>query len=595
MTTTRKYYDILIEKFHELTSIQQNEVIKYTVLKKDIINLVNRIEKFNLFDLTFSKQFKDITNKETIDDFVSEKISLTNEMYFELVECLWTTRLRYGGELMQYILRIKLGLLNLTIEELKLFEEKKKEPEHNLFPEKFIFLSENEKEQKIKELKSLLKNNDIHKRKVSLKQKDYLQIETKLQEYLSYYKEYIFKDYPEILDSFSYYNKKVRAYITEAMSKDIFEFRIHSYESPNGDASLKLENRYYDFYPSYFYNLEEIIEKQVGACVVSLNKEDFTFSNPFAKERIHHELLHIYFDNSNEKELISFLTFLLKLEGYKILKSSATLPFDIEAEKDASKSIYELFHHKPRSIETILKKISNLEKLKNEYQVNYVFSSYPGDEIIKLLKENQINSIFINHLTQKHFEVDNSDIIHWYIKSKLHLFTVTNNSIEKKFIGDNLIKKLELCEKGENSWPEYEKIGVEIFGFLFADNFKIYLAEEQVENDLRNHRRDLLVNNNFKHSASFWADMKLNYNSNAIIIDFKNYSKKLNSTNFFSVSKYTKKNVGNFAIVFSRYGIDDTAKKEQKVLFENGKLLLSLNDEDLKEMIREKMIGKDPN
>ena len=103
-----------------------------------------------------------------------------------------------------------------------------------------------------------------------------------------------------------------------------------------------------------------------------------------------------------------------------------------------------------------------------------------------------------------------------------------------------------------------------------------------------------MVNNNPSDLTSFWSDIKRNYNCSAIIIDFKNYSSKLNSTNFFSVSKYTKKNVGDFAIVFSRKGIDKTAKIEQSELFKNGKLLLEFSDSELIEMIGEKIIGKDP-
>ena len=121
-----------------------------------------------------------------------------------------------------------------------------------------------------------------------------------------------------------------------------------------------------------------------------------------------------------------------------------------------------------------------------------------------------------------------------------------------------------------------------------------YLSEEQSENNLKNHRRDLIVNNNYSDSTSFWADVKSNYKCSAIIVDFKNYSKKLNSTTLFNVSKYTKKNVGNFAIIFSRKGIDETAKIEQSELFSNQKLLIDFADNELIEMIKEKIIGKDP-
>ena len=111
---------------------------------------------------------------------------------------------------------------------------------------------------------------------------------------------------------------------------------------------------------------------------------------------------------------------------------------------------------------------------------------------------------------------------------------------------------------------------------------------------MKNHRRDLIVSNYFKDSTSFWAEVKQSYHSKAIIVDFKNYSDKLNTNTFFSVSKYTTKKVGQFALVFSRKGLDKTAIKEQRELYANGKLLIEFNDVELREMILEKIIGNDP-
>jgi hypothetical protein len=596
MTTTRKYYELLIETFSNLNAIQQNEIVKLITLKVELINLINRIEKFNLFNLSFSEEFKNILTKDTIENFNEEKIKLCNEIHYELIECLWTTRLRFGGELLPYILKIKIALLNLNTNELKDFENLKKEPEHYFYPEKYIFNSELDKSTKIEKLKRELKEFNIPKREVNLKQKDFLQIENSLEKFHSAYKSYIFSNYPNIAEYFSFYNKKIRAYVTEAMPENVFEFRIHSYEPTNGDNTLKLEQGYYDFYPSYFYNLEEITETLINAIIVSLNKKDLTFTNPFSIKNIHFELFHLYLSNSDENTIVDFAKYLLKIENYKIqeIQEINKYKFDFYGEKNDTKTFFELFHHKSRNIKKLSEEIDRIKALNLLENISFIFTSFPGDETIKLLEENKISFIYLTALTNKHFNLDNSELIIWYIKSQNNQFNLIRNTSEKSFIGDNLIKRLELCELGEKSWPEYEKIGIEIFKFLFQDNFKIYLAEAQIENDLKNHRRDLLVNNNYKDPASFWADVKQKYQATAIIIDFKNYSNKLNSTTFFSVSKYTKKNVGNFAIVFSRRGIDDTAMIEQKTLFENGKLLIAFSDEELKEMIREKIIGKDP-
>jgi len=595
MTTTRKYYESLINAFTRINKSNVNEPKEYFDAKLELSHLINRILKFDLFPLTFSSDFFDLLESESIKDFDNQKIKLVNELHFELIECLWTTRLRFGGELIQYISKIKIALLSLNIKELELFEKIKTAPIHNYFPENYNFKSNKEKTQKIKEIKAFSKTGP-QKKNVIIKKKDYINLENKLVTDISNYRGYIMEHYPSLSDNFSFCNKKVIAYITEAMPADIFEFRIHSYITTNGDNSVKLQHQFYDFYPSYFHNLEEITDKFAGAYIASLKKEDFSFRNPFSINNIHWELIEIFIQNSSGYEIEEFIMFLLKCKGYKINKrnSSKDINYDIFAIKEKKSFAFEIFHHKSRSIAKIKARITNINKTSSELIPSFIFTSFPGDEIYKILKEEKIKTIILQDLIREHFEVENSQIIHWYIKSKIPSLSIKSNSFELKFEGENLISKLKKCVPGERNWSEYESIGVDIFSFLFKDNFKKYLSEEQIENNLKNHRRDLLVNNNPSDLTSFWADVKRNYNCSAIIIDFKNYSNKLNSTNFFNVSKYTKKNVGNFAIVFSRKGIDKTAKIEQSELFGNGKLLLEFNDSELIEMIREKIIGKDP-
>jgi len=595
MTTTRKYYESLINAFNRINKSKVNEPKEYFAAKLELSHLINRILKFSLFPLTFSSDFFDLLESETIRDFQDEKIKIVNELHFELIECLWTKRLRYGGELIEYISKIKIALLSLNIKELELFEKIKTAPIHNFFPEDFNFNNSQEKNKKIKELRDFSKIGPKKKR-VVLREKDYISLEERLIKDLNKYREYIIEHYPSLSNNFSFCNKKVIAYVTAAMPADIFELRIQSYITTNGDNSVKLRHNFYDFYPSYFHNLEEITDKFAGAHVTSLKKEDFSFLNPFSITNIHWELIEIFIQNSSEHEIGEFIKFLLKCKGYKISERnlSKDFNFDISATKEKKSFGFEIFHHKSRSTAKVNARIAILNKTSLELIPSFIFTSFPGVEVFKILKDKKIFTIILQDLIREHFELKNSQIIHWYIKSKIQSIKIKSNSFELKFEGENLISRLEKCGPGEKQWSEYESIGVDIFSFLFKDNFKKYLSEEQIENNLKNHRRDLLVYNNHIDLTSFWADVKRNYNCSAIIIDFKNYSDKLNSTNFFSISKYTKKNVGDSAIVFSRKGIDKTAKIEQSELFGNGKLLLEFSDHELIEMIREKLIGKDP-
>jgi hypothetical protein len=595
MTTTRKYYESLINSFSELNLIKPNQVSHFLECKENLNSLIQRITKFNLFPLTFSTAFNSALNKTTIENLIEEKLLLSVELNFELHECLNTSRLRFGGELLQYLNKLEAALLNLSIQELEQFNKRRKTLGHFSYTGEQAIKTEEDKKKRIKDCLKKAKQKKFNRQRNVLTKGDYLNIETNLQKDISQYKSYIYENYPSISDAFSFYNKKIRAYISEAMSKDIYEFRIHSYTPSNGDTSLKLESQLYDFYPAYFFNMEEIIDRQVSAIVFGLNKKELSFKNYFDKKNIHQQLIEIFIGNAKEESIVDFTSFLLKCDGFNIIQNTDQIyQFDISAAKDSQIHFFEIFHLQPRNIKIISEKINTLKQITKKHIIHFVFSSYPGVETEQLLSQNGVNSIYLTNMTRGYFALDNSEILHWYIKSKLPEIVLSKNAELKSFEGKNIIERLEKCPLGEKGWVNYEKIGIDIFKFLFEDGFKKYLAEEQVGNDLKNHRRDLLVSNNSLDSSSFWADMKSRYKSTAIIVDFKNYGKQLNSTTLFSVSKYNTKNVGDFAIVFSRMGIDNTAKNEQKALFESGKLLIVFSDEELKEMIREKMIGKDP-
>src|SRR5690554_4159909 len=98
MTTTRKYYDSLIDAFARFNKSGADEPKEYFEAKSELSHLINKILKFDLFPLTFTSDFFDLLESESINDFDNQKIKIVNELHFELIECLWTTRLRFGGE-----------------------------------------------------------------------------------------------------------------------------------------------------------------------------------------------------------------------------------------------------------------------------------------------------------------------------------------------------------------------------------------------------------------------------------------------------------------------------------------------------------------
>lgn len=595
MTLTRTYYNLLIELMSALCSVRPDDPLTFSDIKKDLSNAINRIEKFNLIPFTFSKDFFTILHERTKSDFTDNKLVLINDLNFELHECLYTTRLRFGGELMYYLFELKIALFQLPINQLSEIGKVLRKPSYYNLGTNFVFRTEDDKLKVLKLLKAEQKSRIVKKAKVVLKEKNCELIEKKLKKNISEYQSYIASNYPTIANSFSFYGKKIRAYLTEALSSKVFEFRIHAYASNSKNSSVTVLRKYYDFYPAYFYNLEEISDTQTGAMVTGLSKTDLTFTNTLTQEYIFRELTNIYLENANEKDISLLTEFLLKCNFYKISKvpENIGLEFDLFAEKENKKCLFEIYHHKVRSLDKIFERIRHIKTISSDYKISFVFSSYPGEIIISQLTKNNILPTYISDLVSNLTAVNNKEVVEWYIKDKLQNLKQAPK-LTKRFEGETLLTRLSNCPSGEKNWSQYESIGIDIFRFLFEDSFRSYIAEEQVENDLKNHRRDLIVSNYFKDATSFWAEAKQLYQSKAIIVDFKNYSEKLNSNTLFNTSKYNTKKVGFFALVFSRAGIDKTAVIEQKELFSQGKLLIEFNDAEIREMIQEKIIGKDP-
>ncbi len=169
-----------------------------------------------------------------------------------------------------------------------------------------------------------------------------------------------------------------------------------------------------------------------------------------------------------------------------------------------------------------------------------------------------------------------------------------DNELKTNIDGNELINKINQCPKGQEGWSQFEDIGIEVFSYLFADNFRTFDYDIQSTTNDKISRRDMVINNNYKESPCFWQLVKDDYGANLIIIDFKNYSNKLNRDQIFNTSKYMNKVAGNFVIVISRCGLNVSAEQEQLNLLYEKKLIISLSDTDLIDLINKKMKGQNP-
>ncbi len=231
-----------------------------------------------------------------------------------------------------------------------------------------------------------------------------------------------------------------------------------------------------------------------------------------------------------------------------------------------------------------------IAELKNTYNLNILTSA----NILYLSKDNlelydNFKSIFNNSLIkidlneyQPNIEFLNNNI------KKSH----TNKTSKKKtLIEENLIN--ELINTPVSLGKKYENICQKILLNLFKENFAKHSTQKRTDDGLN--QFDLVCRIN-KGTNAFWDLIIDEFNSRYIIFEFKNYEHSIKQTQIYTTEKYLfQKALRNVAFIISRKGADDNAIKVTKgILRETGKLIINLSDEDLINMLKNKIDGNIP-
>ena len=157
---------------------------------------------------------------------------------------------------------------------------------------------------------------------------------------------------------------------------------------------------------------------------------------------------------------------------------------------------------------------------------------------------------------------------------------------------DELIQQLRDCESGRAHSSEYEKLCELIIRTLFEANYFNRLTSQHKTKD-EHFRMDLIgsLKINQKNEESMhplWQMFVQHYNSHFVVFEFKNYSEEVDQNLIYITEKYLfDAALRNVAIIISRKGFSDSAKfAAEGCLKEHGKLILSITDKDLIEMLK---------
>lgn len=154
-----------------------------------------------------------------------------------------------------------------------------------------------------------------------------------------------------------------------------------------------------------------------------------------------------------------------------------------------------------------------------------------------------------------------------------------------------LLDSLRTCEPGKRDWSMYQSLVGDILEILFCPPLMKPFSEHS-DTSMTN-RRDFVVPNYAENG--FWAFLRNRYIADYIVVDAKNYSRKIKKAEVLQVANYLKaQGTGLFGMIFSRHGGDAAGcahtLREQWLI--HGKMIIVLNDADVEAMLRAKEDGR---
>ncbi|MDH4870583.1 HNH endonuclease [Pseudomonas sp. BN515] len=156
-----------------------------------------------------------------------------------------------------------------------------------------------------------------------------------------------------------------------------------------------------------------------------------------------------------------------------------------------------------------------------------------------------------------------------------------------------LIRSLSDCAFGKKDCYVYQSLVGDILEYLFSPPLDKPIAE--LSDQSKANRRDFIIPNYM--DSGFWAFMREKYSADYIVVDAKNYTRKVKKQEVLQMANYLKGHgAGLFGIIVSRLGGDaagcEHTLREQWLI--HKKLILVLDDDDVKSMLMAKADGRPP-
>lgn len=176
------------------------------------------------------------------------------------------------------------------------------------------------------------------------------------------------------------------------------------------------------------------------------------------------------------------------------------------------------------------------------------------------------------------------------VEPKGGLFANEITHFISKTSGTNeLIERLKRWNPHSTESTEYEQLCLRILKNLFNNELSLWQEQEKSNDDL--FRFDLICKIKDGEVSAFWSVLEDFFKSKYIIFEFKNYVDRITQREVYTTDKYLyHKALRGVAIIISCHGEDKNAQKAIRgTLRENGKLIVSVNNQDLIKMLEMKI------
>jgi HNH endonuclease len=155
------------------------------------------------------------------------------------------------------------------------------------------------------------------------------------------------------------------------------------------------------------------------------------------------------------------------------------------------------------------------------------------------------------------------------------------------------IDSLKICQPGRKDCYVYQSLIGDILEYLFTPPLAKPIPE--LSDKVLANRRDFILPNYAE--KGFWAFMREKYTADYVVVDAKNYTRRIKKNEALQIANYLKPHgAGLFGIIICRKGGDSSGcehtLREQWLV--HRKLILVLDDEDIEEMLITKSDGNLP-